>query len=69
MFDPFAFVAKAAGGGGIGLGDSQSAASHSGDISGPRITFGSSAPGITTGQLALIVVGGLAAIYVFKKVG
>lgn len=68
MFDPFSFVAQAAGGGGISLGDAKSTASQSGDLSGPRITFGSSAPGITTGQLALIVVGGLAAIYVFKKV-
>lgn len=70
MLDPFAFVSQAAGGGGISLDkDIIPTAVQSGDLNGPRITFGSSAPGLTTGHIALIAVAGLAGLYIWKKVG
>lgn len=70
MFDPFSFVASAAGGAGaIGPDEIRPTATQAGDLSGPVINFGSSAPGITTGQIALLAGSVLAGLWLVKRFG
>jgi len=46
----------------------RSGASMSGDLFGPRITFGTSAPGFTTVQLFMLVSAVVAVVWIWKKV-
>lgn len=72
MFDPLSFATQAAGGGGFSLSkttDVRPVASKSGDYTGPAINFGSSAPGITTGQIALIAGAGVLVLWIVKRFG
>ncbi len=70
-FNPFDFLTSAAGGGGIQLSSPkhvQPTAVQSGDLTGPVINFGSSAPGITTMQIALLAGAVLGGLWIVKKV-
>ncbi len=45
----------------------ESGASNTGDLFGPRITFGTSAPGFTTVQLVIAASAAVAVAWIWKK--
>lgn len=72
MFDPFTFATNAAGSGGFSFSspkDIRPTATQLGDLSGGTINFGSSAPGITTGQIAILTGGVLVGLWLVKEFG